>query len=158
MKATFFSVYIMRVYLQWISPVTFSPRYPDSQSSAFHYKQPLILTNLSNLSSSANTVTSLPPFPSYFWACWQVQIQAPAPEKLHWSSPHAARTSCSLLTSVFYFLTEYFFLSTILPHTPVQSLLQRLFERHTHKRKEDANYSLYIFVKGVLDPAIVLHS
>lgn len=135
----FFPMYIMHIYLQWTSPATFSLRYPDLQSSAFHCNQPLILTNLNNLSSSANTITSLPPFLGYFWTCWQVQTPAPAPEKFHWSPPYAARTGCSLLTSVFYFLTEFFFLSTIPPHMPVQSLLQRLFERHTHKRKEDAN-------------------
>lgn len=68
----------------------------------------LILTNLNDLVSSANSVTSLPPFPGYFWTCWQVQTPAPAPEKLHWSPPCTARTDCSLLTPVFYFLTEYF--------------------------------------------------
>lgn len=119
MKARFFSMSIMHIYLRWISPVTFSLRYPDSQSSTFLCNQPLILTILSNLASSAITVTPLPLFPGYFWTCWQVQTPAPAPEKLHWSPPYTTRTGCSLLTSVFCFLTEFFFfLSTILLHMP----------------------------------------
>lgn len=118
-----------------------------------------IIKDLNDFVSSASSVTSSPPFPGYFWTCWQAQTPAPAPETLSWSPPYMARTGCSLLTSAFYFLTEYFsFWHDLTSYsTSLQSLLQRVFERNRHKRKKDASWSLYIIVKGVLSPIIALH-